>query len=178
MLKPIFIILLFLKSFSLLGQDIEFLHYLNAYRIHHNEKKLSWSPILYKNSLKLNTDSSVNINEKDVLFFNGGYLPNCFCDNNMFSDFLKKEFNIVYKEPSNNIEVGKLIKLYVIFLIHNDKDKQKIILDGYKYVGFDFTIENINYISNKIVIDGKSIELPKFKPYYEVNYSFVIKFEK
>lgn len=181
-MKIILSLLLFFLPFISIGQDIEYMHYLNVYRKNHNEKKLTWSKNLWllannENILNEHNDS-ITSSIKNKVSVIGYSLPTCNDVQTSFVKFLKDEFKITYAEPKTNHEVAKMVKLYSIFLFSQRPEENKILLGNYTEIGFDFIIKDITYVNNTVIVDGKEIKLDKFIPYYEVKFYFVLNLSK
>ncbi len=180
-----YVLLIFLSVLTLLsfGQDIEFMHYLNAYRKHNGKETLTWSPTLGK----ISSDQNFNNELQDSLSHShmgseiatmGTCLPACKATKDDFIAFLKSEIGIEYKEPTTNREVARLVKIYAIYMFHKSPKHKKILLGNYKNVGYHFIIKDINYVSNTVTIGGETVELKKFMSYYEVKFFFVVNLQK
>jgi len=167
-------------SFS---QDIEFMHYLNVYRKHHNEKKFTWSPSLGKiasdqNFINEKQDSLSHSHLTSEIATMGTCLPACKTSKDEFIAFIKSEFGINYTEPKTNNEVARLVKLYAIYMFDKSPKHKKILLGNYDKIGYHFIIKDINYVPNTVTIGGETIDLKNFISYYEVKFFFVVNLQK
>ena len=182
-MKYIFIIFFSVLSSLSFAQDIEFMHYLNVYRKHHEKKTFTWSPSLgkiasdqnFKNELQ---DSLSHSHLSSEIATMGTCLPACKSTKDDFIAFLKSEFGLEYKEPKTNNEVARLVKIYVIYMFDKSPKHKKILLGNYENIGYHFIIKDINYVSNTVTIGGETIELKKFMSYYEVKFFFVVNLQK
>lgn len=182
-MKYILVIFLSFATFNLYSQDIEFMHYLNVYRKHNEKESFKWSHSLGKiasdqNKINEKQDSLSHSNKASEIAVMGNSLPSCKETKVDFIKFMKEELNLKYVEPKTNNEVAKLVKIYAIYKFHNSPKHKKILLGNYKLIGFDFVIKDINFVSNKITIGDKTVELEKFESYYEVKYFFVVNLQK
>jgi hypothetical protein len=182
-MKYLITIILSLLSLNLYSQDIEFMHYLNVYRKNNEKETFKWSHAMGKissdqNKINESQDSLSHSGKASEISFMGNSLPSCKETKADFVKFMKDVLKVTYVEPKTNSEVARLVKIYVIYKFHNSPAHKKILLGNYKFVGFDFIIKDINYISNKITIGDKTVELGKFESYYEVKYFFVVNLQK
>ena len=118
------IILFFLSlSVSVLSQDTEMLGYINQYRSVHGKSNLMISKTL--TNLAENQLSIIVLQNKlshtkmdtgvvSEICNMGTSLPTTLDVESKFINFLKVNFNIVYVEPKNDVEVVKYVKLYII----------------------------------------------------------------
>lgn len=182
-MKRLLTITFVILSLSASAQDIELMSIINAYRIHNNKPVLYWS----KDMADIAVDQTKFIILRDSLTHShlapeiatmGTTLPATQENKNKFAEFLKSTFNIEYVEPTNDSDVVKMVKLYVIYMFDKSPKHKAILLGDYKYVGFDLEIKNIKHKPNTVTIGGKTIILKKFADYYEVKFYSVIDFKK
>jgi hypothetical protein len=168
-MKYIFIIFFSVLSSLSFGQDIEFMHYLNVYRKHHEKKTFTWSHSLgkiasdqnFKNELQ---DSLSHSHLSSEIATMGTCLPACKSTKDDFIAFLKSEFGLEYKEPKTNNEVARLVKIYAIYMFDKSPKHKAILLGNYKYIGFDLVIRDITYKPTTIPIGAPIIGIPLAAP--------------
>jgi len=181
-MKKLLTFTLLILTISASAQDVELMSYINKYRIHYNKPILSWS----KNMADIAKDQTSVIISQDSLSHShlapeittmGTTLPATQANKDMFSEFLKTTFNIDYVEPKNDIDVNKMVKLYIIYMFDKSPKHKAILLGDYKYIGFGLVIKDIKYKPNTVTIGGKTITLKKFTEHYEVKFYSVFDFK-
>jgi uncharacterized protein YkwD len=170
-MKKLLTFTLLILTISASAQDVELMSYINKYRIHYNKPILSWS----KNMADIAKDQTSVIISQDSL--SHSHSAPEIANKDMFSEFLKTTFNIDYVEPKNDIDVNKMVKLYIIYMFDKSPKHKAILLGDYKYIGFGLVIKDIKYKPNTVTIGGKTITLKKFTEHYEVKFYSVFDFK-
>jgi hypothetical protein len=173
-MKKVFLLFLLMSTFCF-SQDIEMLDLINQYRIKHNVGKF-----IYNKDLSSISERQLNlIKEKDSVYhtddeslqkkYSGeiALFSSHIFENDeqkkIFIKFIKQNFNFDYKEPENETEVIRLIKMLIIYDFNSSPKHRALLLNkSYHYIGFNYDISNIKK-EDYMIKYRKNIYFPRFK---------------
>ena len=179
-MKKILVIILFMFG-KLYAQDAMFIGLVNAYRDSYNKEPLLWC----ENLSEISKNQNKRIILENRLFHSrltseiatmGTSLP--FTDEEIekFSKFLKKRFNLEYKEPLNEYDAIMCAKFYAIYLFDGSPSHKNILLGDYKKFGFDIVIKDIEFKPNYMVINDEKIYFKNSNSFFKLKFYFVVNF--
>jgi hypothetical protein len=180
-MKKILIISLFIFG-ELYAQDAMFIGLVNAYRDSYNKEPLLWC----ENLSEISKNQNKRIILENRLFHSGlkseivtmgTSLPFIDEDIQKFSKFLKKRFNLEYREPLTEYDANVYTKIYAIYLFDCSPIHKSILLGDYKKFGFDIVIKDIEFKPNYIVINNEKINLKNRYSYFKLKFYFIINFK-
>ena len=171
------ILILFLITNLSWAQDGELFIYLNQYRNANNRESVKWSYKLDKISESqitkmYNADSVFHSNQNVYeCVLKGISVTPTISDKSDFALFLKKNFNLEYKDPANTKNdnaVEKYILYYTIYMWDKEPTHRAIMLmDKVKEGSISLFIKSIKFKSNKVFINGKVIEHKRIIDHYD-----------